>query len=206
MHIPRLLIISIILFLSVGCKNKHATTDTSSHNSYSGSEESEEGNNTGEYEDGTYCASVNYYNPNTGTVGTYTLNVEVESNELVRIYWGNGGWLDEDHFSAQELDDDGYCSFTSDKGNTYRVTINEEGGCSHTDEYRMRNDVEEDKAAVTCPKCGDDKYETDDYCSSCERKIEDERDNTCSRCGRYEYGVYGGLCSSCKDDDEDDNQ
>jgi hypothetical protein len=47
----------------------------------------------------------------------------VESNELTTIYWGNGGWLDEDHFSSEELDSDGSCSFTSDKGYEYTVTI-----------------------------------------------------------------------------------
>ena len=34
------------------------------------------------YLDGTYCAEINYYNPNTGTNSTYNLNVEVENNEV----------------------------------------------------------------------------------------------------------------------------
>lgn len=153
------------------------------------------------YEDGTYCADVTYYNPNTGTNNTYTLEVEVESNQLITIYWGNGGWLDEDHFSAEDLDDNGYCSFISDRGYEYEVQIIGTN-CSYTDQSSFQNDVEEDEEAVTCPKCGDEKDEYDDFCYSCKRKIEDEEENTCSRCGVYEYGVYGGLCSSCQEDDE----
>lgn len=45
-------------------------------------------------------------------------------------------------------------------------------------------------------------FSTDDYCSDCE----DELENTCSRCGGHEYGVNGGLCSSCERDDEEDNE
>ena len=68
------------------------------------------------FEDGTYCADVTYSNPNTGTENTYTLEVEVYNNEVTQINWNNGGWLDEDHFTAEQLDSDGSCSFTSDKG------------------------------------------------------------------------------------------
>jgi hypothetical protein len=76
------------------------------------------------YPDGEYCADVEYYNSNTGTRSTYTLNVEVEDNELVTIYWRNGGWLDDDHFYPSELDDGGWCEFTSDRGYDYEVQIN----------------------------------------------------------------------------------
>jgi hypothetical protein len=75
------------------------------------------------FEDGTYCAEVNYYNPNTGTSSTYTLEVEVYNNEVVQINWNNGGWLDEDHFTASSLDEYGTCSFTSYNGYDYTVEI-----------------------------------------------------------------------------------
>ena len=151
------------------------------------------------YEDGTYCAEVEYYNPNTGTNNTYTLEVEVYNNELTQINWGNGGWMDEDHFTSEELDSDGTCSFTSDKGYEYTVQITGQD-CGYTDESTFESDVQEDEEAVTCPKCGDEKdSEYDDYCYWCERKTEDEEENTCSNCGAYEIAVYGGLCSSCED-------
>jgi hypothetical protein len=94
----------------------------------SNSEESEveyaiEGQTADGFEDGTYCADVTYYNPNTGTENTYTLEVEVYNNEVTQINWGNGGWMDEDHFYAEELDIEGICTFTSDKGYEYTVQI-----------------------------------------------------------------------------------
>jgi hypothetical protein len=53
-----------------------------------GEDDSSEGRSiiTGKYEDGTYCADVTYHNPNTGTTNTYTLNFEVEDNNLTKIY------------------------------------------------------------------------------------------------------------------------
>lgn len=41
--------------------------------------------------DGWYSATVEYTNYNTGTHATYTLNVKVEYNSVVKIDFGNGG-------------------------------------------------------------------------------------------------------------------
>lgn len=150
------------------------------------------------FEDGIYCADVTYYNPNTGTNNTYTLEVEIENNEIITIYWGNGGWLDEDHFSAEELDGNGYCSFTSDKGYEYEIQLTGKN-CSFTDQNSFQSDVGVDEEALTCPKCGYEKDAYDDYCYLCKQKIEDKEHHTCSRCGTYEYGVYGGLCANCQE-------
>ena len=73
--------------------------------------------------DGTFSAEVSYYNGNTGTSSTYTLDVEVEDNYVTVIYWPNRGELDNSHFTPQELDSNGSCSFTSDQGYDYEVTI-----------------------------------------------------------------------------------
>ena len=75
------------------------------------------------FPDDTYCAEVEYYNPKTGTRSSYTLTVEVESNEVVEINFPNGGWLDNDHFSGADLEDDGTTNFTSDRGYEYDITI-----------------------------------------------------------------------------------
>ena len=187
----------VFIFSFAGCSD----TNNSEYSSESNNSESKssEFTSSGNYEDGTYCADVTYYNPNTGTRKTYSLNVEVENNELTLIHWPNGGWLDESHFSSEELDSDGYCSFTSDKGYQYQVQITGPE-CSFNDSRRARLDSEEETQEVTCPKCGDEKESYDTYCDSCNDKIE----NTCSRCGGFEYYVYGGLCSSCKAEDEND--
>jgi ribosomal protein L37E len=168
-----------------------------------GRDDSSEGRSifTGEYKDGTYCADVSYHNPNTGTSNTYTLNVEVENNELVKINWPNGGWLDDSHFSPQELDENGYCSFESDKGYEYTVQITG-SECSFDDRSKAASDSDDEKDAITCPKCGNEKDSYDRYCDDCTDKIE----NTCSRCGGHEYNVNGGLCYSCKRKEEDEEE
>lgn len=125
---------------------------------------------------GTYCAEVEYYNPNTGTRSTYELDVEVEDGYLVQINWPNGGWLDETHFSSEDISS-GECYFYSDKGYRYTVTLGEKGGGCYNEGSRLRNDVNDDVEATTCPKCGNEKYEYDDYCSSCERKLEEENES-----------------------------
>ena len=83
-----------------------------------------------EYNDGEYCASVEYYNASTGTSSIYTLQVQVEDGELVQINWPNGGWLDSSHFSTPELEADGSCSFSTDDGKDYDVQLIGSGGCN----------------------------------------------------------------------------
>ncbi len=115
------------------------------------------------YADGTWCADVEYYNPNTGTNNSYELDVEVENNELIEIEWPNGGWLDETHFTAEDISD-GECSFISDRGYEYTVTLKSKGGCGGSDAYRMQSDIEQDEEVFTCPDCGNKKGEFDDIC------------------------------------------
>jgi uncharacterized membrane protein len=101
----------------------------SSSSNYSDEEESNEDNdvyssNSGcKFEDGTYSATVNYYNPETGYSQTYTLDVEVEDCEVVQINFNNGGWLDSDHITPSELDEDGTCTVYGEDGKTYEIQI-----------------------------------------------------------------------------------
>jgi hypothetical protein len=100
-----------------------------------------EGQTAEGFEDGIYCAEVDYYNPNTGTSSEYNLEVEVKSSEVTTIYWRNGGWLDEDHFTPELLDEQGSCSFTSDRGYEYTVQIlgQECNNLDSYDEYKSKN-------------------------------------------------------------------
>ena len=82
------------------------------------------------YDDGTYCAEIDYYFSETGTSSTYTLEVEIENNELTKIYWPNGGWLDHSHFAPPSISE-GIANFTSDRGVDYTIRIlGKEGDCS----------------------------------------------------------------------------
>lgn len=144
-----------------------------------------------DYPDGTYCADVNYYNPDTGTRSTYSLNVEVVNYTITVIHWPSGGWLDESHFTAQGLSISGSCSFTSDKGYQYEIQI-KGPECSFTDESKMSSDLEDDKNAVTCPNCGGDKETNEKYCNNC---VEFEK-NACPQCGDQKSN-YNDLCDYC---------
>lgn len=201
----RLLLFIISILTLHACKNQ-----TDSYDETEGVTTSidEDGNEV--YPDGTYCADVEYYNPDTGTRNSYTLNVEVENNEVTVIHWPNGGWLDDSHFSPEVLDSSGSCSFTSDKG--YEYTIHITGPeCSYTDETKVQNDSEDDEAALTCPECGGDKETYDDLCWYCERKEkrkkEDIEEHTCKKFGQYDSFMFSTdeLCSDCKRDEENEN-
>jgi hypothetical protein len=151
--------------------------------------------NDNSYHDGTYCADVTYYNSNTGTSRTYTLNVEVKDNQLILIHWPNGGWLDGSHFSPKELDSDGFCSFTSDRGYQYRVQIRSTP-CISSDSYEKDDEVDK------CIRCGNEVYNYRMYCKKCI----DEDENTCGYCGQFEYYVYGGKCTTCKRKEEEEEK
>lgn len=153
----------------------------------------------GDYQDGTYCAEIEYYNPDTGTRNTYNLDVEVESGELTVIHWPNGGWLDDSHFTPQDVSG-GSCSFTSDRGYQYTVTLVSKGGCGYTDGNRLRNDVNDEVQATTCPNCGGDKDSFDELCSSCE----EQRELTCPQCGGRKTFSTDDVCDDCES--ENDNQ
>lgn len=142
-------------------------------------------------EEGTHCADVTYYNPKTGTRNTYSLNVEVENHEVTVIHWPNGGWLDESHFSPQELNRSGHCSFRSDKGYQFDVQI-KGPKCSFTDESKMRSDLQADRKAITCPECGGYKEKHENYCNNC---IEFAK-NACPECGDQKSN-YDDLCDYC---------
>ena len=222
-----ILLISSLLLFNFGCNNGSNSRNRSETEKYQSQVEDKESVDDG-YKDGTYCAEVEYYNPSTGTRNTYDLNVEIEAGELTIIHWPNSGWLDNSHFYPEDITS-GECEFKSDKGYRYTVTLGEFGGCGYTDEYTIRRDVNNEVEVTTCPKCGGKKgrydnscedcedkikhtckkcgkvdnfmFSTDKYCSDCKDKIE----NTCSRCRSHENGVNGGLCSSCKADDKEEN-
>lgn len=123
-----------VLFLSFACRSKPLEKENAKQETYEDSRtysdpgEEESYTIDEEYYNGTYCAEVNYYNPNTGTSSVYTLKVEVEDNTLTTIYWPNGGWLDESHFNGEDISS-GHCSFVSDVGYEYEVTLLD-GGCT----------------------------------------------------------------------------
>ena len=76
-----------------------------------------------EFEDGTYSATVDYYNPQTDYSATYTLDVEVENGVVMQINFPNGGYLDDDHITPEALDSNGECTIDGEDGKTYTIHI-----------------------------------------------------------------------------------
>lgn len=74
-------------------------------------------------QDGTRSATVDYYNPTTGYSSTYTLDVEVEDGQVKQINFPNGGYLDDDHITPADIDDDGNAHVEGEDGKTYDVHV-----------------------------------------------------------------------------------
>jgi len=74
-------------------------------------------------DDGTYSSTVEYNNPETGYSATYTLDVDVEDCQVVQINFPNDGYLDLDHISAADIDEDGNASVDGENGKTYEIQI-----------------------------------------------------------------------------------
>lgn len=84
-----------------------------------------ENDNGCKYADGTHSATVEYYNPETGTRSTYTLDVEVENCEVTVIYFPKGGWLDDSHITPDELDSYGSVTLYDDENREFEVQIDD---------------------------------------------------------------------------------
>ena len=90
----------------------------------SGNEENSEETNSGcTFKDGNYSATVDYNNPETGYSATYTLDVEVQDCQVIQINFPNDGYLDEDHISYADIDEDGRASVYGEDGKTYEIQI-----------------------------------------------------------------------------------
>lgn len=110
--------ILIIMLLSCGKRSSYYSQD--SYNDY-------------EYYqsiNGSYCARVEYYNPATGTHSTYTLSIEIEEDELKKIYFPNGGYI-----SPNVLISSGSTDFYWDDGTHFQVEVIQDSECSNTDDF-----------------------------------------------------------------------
>ncbi|MFV0418716.1 MAG: hypothetical protein ACK5KT_08310 [Dysgonomonas sp.] len=133
------------------------------------------------YKDDTYLATVTYFHLKTLTLSKYTLRVEVKDNKLVKIFWSNGGWLDDTHFTPPILKD-GKASFTSDRGFSYQVEIIENTeGYVISESSKSEEELIAEERAKYCPQCGDYKDIHKSLCSDCISKQD-----------VYEY-VYGTV-------------
>jgi hypothetical protein len=121
------IILSLVLLLIAcgsGQDQESGTEATSSDTEVIESEAyTEEEEESAGIEDGTHTATVYYNNSETGHSATYTLDVEVEGNEVTTIYFESGGYLDSDHIQSGELDESGSTTIYGEGGKTYDVQI-----------------------------------------------------------------------------------
>lgn len=112
---------------TINSSQSQTTVPTSSYGSSSYSDDEtgddEEENDEKTIADGTYLATVDYNNPETGYSATYTLNVEVQDGQVVQIDFPNGGYLDDDHITPADIDEDGNATVEGEDGKTYEVHI-----------------------------------------------------------------------------------
>ena len=100
-----------------------SSTYSNEENNEESNEENNEYSNGCKFEDGTYSATVDYNNPETGYSATYTLDVEVQDCQIVQINFPNDGYLDEDHISYADIDEDGNATVDGEDGKTYEIQI-----------------------------------------------------------------------------------
>jgi hypothetical protein len=141
---PLFLAILFFVFLFTSC---NGSSSENSDEEYPIEGQTDEG-----FEDGTYCADVTYYNPNTGTSNDYTLEVEVQQNEVVQINFGNGGYLDNEHMTPEVLDENGECTISSDRDYEYSIKLKDKD-CGYTDDVNPETD--EDLPRYTLIQCFD---------------------------------------------------
>lgn len=155
MKVSRLLILLAYILLLTGCEHK--------------------------YKDGIYLAKVTYFYPKTLTKSNYTLKVEVRDNKLIKIFWSNGGWLDDTHFLPPVLKD-GRATFISDRGVNYHVEIiDNTEGYTISEISKSEDELIREELAKYCPQCGNYKEIHKPLCNDCVSKQD-----------VYEY-VYGTV-------------
>lgn len=135
-NIMKIVIYMIILVFLISCQaGDHHDYSAKQNERNPDIENENKASRTQEYifPNGTYCATVEYHHPNTESSNCYTLEVTITHDKLVKIHWPDGERLDESHFTAEDISS-GTCSFTSDKGYNYNITIIGKS-CRFTESY-----------------------------------------------------------------------
>lgn len=76
-----------------------------------------------DFKDGTHSASVGYRNPKTEHTAKYELKVHVKDCRVIQIDFPNGGWLDEDHIPATQINENKEAVLKDDKGREWKVRL-----------------------------------------------------------------------------------
>jgi len=111
----------LCISFGIACSSKVENDDNNNGNF----EEDKETSSDCKFKDGTYSATVDYNNSETGHSATYTLDVDVENCQVVKIDFPNGGYLDDDHITYGDLDETGSASVEGEDGKSYQIQVEE---------------------------------------------------------------------------------
>jgi uncharacterized protein with FMN-binding domain len=100
-------------------------TNISTSSSDDSNEQTSTNSSSCKFDDGTYSATVDYSNSETGYSATYTLDVEVQDCQIVQINFPNDGYLDDDHISYADIDENGNASVDGEDGKSYEIQIDD---------------------------------------------------------------------------------
>ena len=118
----------VIYCLLNSCSSKSANIqddDEDYESSYNSEYNDSEDISICNYEDGTYSATVDYENLETGYYARYTLDVDVQDCQVIQINFPNDGYLDEDHILYTDIDENGDAIVNGEEGKMYKVHIND---------------------------------------------------------------------------------
>ena len=79
--------------------------------------------NPASYKDGTYMATIDFFNPQTSYRSTYTLKIGVTHGWVTKIAFPNDEYMSNDHITPAELDVDGGCNVYGEHGKVYTIQI-----------------------------------------------------------------------------------
>jgi len=79
--------------------------------------------NPATYKDGSYMATIDFFDPSTSYRSTYTLKIGVQHGWVTKIAFPNDGYMSNDNITPAELDVDGGCNVYGEHGKVYTVQI-----------------------------------------------------------------------------------
>lgn len=115
----------LICAFILGCKNK--TDDFSKHGDLPASVHLASASSAapGNFENGTYCATLRYYDNRQRTNMSCPLLVELENNQITHLSKSDCNSFDESAVTTMPVSHEGIISFTSNEGNEFTVILTE---------------------------------------------------------------------------------
>lgn len=125
-------LICIVNWLVAGCKEPSNSNfavpqgtirNEPDKSSLTDNEKDKVGQTTCDFENGIHAATADYFNPKTGHIAKYELEVRVKDCKVIRIDFPNGGWLDEGHIPQAPINKTKEAVLIDDKGRQWKIHL-----------------------------------------------------------------------------------